>query len=160
MCFKNHSTPHRPARSLITLHGYTAPRGPSQPGAATARTQSKGHGGDEQACGSPIEQGWQHPLQTHHTPQMHADACYPHRRGSRSPSRCMSTTEETHQGKEAPPGASNAAAMDRNQPRCQPPWQPAEVHAQPCGWTLPGQRRGRWMPPRQRGHQVHEETEA
>ena len=93
----------------------------TKPTRCIPRTQSKGHGGDEQACGSPIEQGWQHPLQTHHTPQMHADACYPHRRGSRSPS---------------------------------------EVHEHTEDGPMPGQRRGRWMPPRQRGHQVHEETEA
>ena len=48
---------------------------------------------------------------------MHADACYPHRRGSRSPS---------------------------------------EVHEHTEDGPMPGQRRGRWMPPRQRGHQVHE----
>ena len=66
----------------------------TKPTRCIPRTQSKGHGGDEQACGSPIEQGWQHPLQTHHTPQMHADACYPHRRGSRSPSEVHEHTED------------------------------------------------------------------
>ena len=54
-------------------------------------------------------------------PQMHADACYPHRRGSRSPS---------------------------------------EVHEHTEDGPMPGQRRGRWMPPRQRGHQVHEANQA
>ena len=37
---------------------------------------------------------------------------------------------------------------------------PQGIHSQRGGAHARAKRRGRWMPPRQRGHQVHEETEA